>query len=560
MNTNNNLTLHLKALLKKSWKKTVLFLIIAIIVTVLSMIMPMLIKYILDTAITGGNVTLLIKVGLIYLILTLLVSFLELCLNVLRSNIHKSYFAVFKVKLLNHLSKFDGNFFSNKHTGDLFKTLESDLYTVENFGVDTYIQVIVAGIEALFSFCILWKMNFQLLIYVLIIQIIIIIIQKLINVQSSKSIQEVRMIAGKQADKHEAYLSNLMNIVITKGKQAILSDYIKGERDYARKAIFTDFILSCSQFSFSVLTNFTTVIIYLVGGYHVIKGKMTVGEMIAFGEYTVFLIGPIRNIVSMNNQIQQTKVALNRIYAILKRPTNTEQKKMEDLISDCPYKICFENVIFSYEGKRVFNDLNLELNTGIVYAFMGSSGGGKTTIVNLLYRLWEPDAGSITLNGIPISQYNLNSYRKLFSIVPQEHCLLDDTIYNNICWSKLKSRDEVEQVCRAVELWGWISSLENGIDTVIGENGVKISGGQKQRMGIARALLMPTPILVLDESTSAIDNETQEKIWRNLKPYFEGKIVMMIAHRLESIKKADYVYVIEDGIVAQKGTYQQIFK
>lgn len=311
MNTNNNLTLHLKALLKKSWKKTVLFLIIAIIVTVLSMIMPMLIKYILDTAITGGNVTLLIKVGLIYLILTLLMSFLELCLNVLRSNIHKSYFAVFKVKLLNHLSKFDGNFFSNKHTGDLFKTLESDLYTVENFGVDTYIQVIVAGIEALFSFCILWKMNFQLLIYVLIIQIII-IIQKLINVQSSKSIQEVRMIAGKQADKHEAYLSNLMNIVITKGKQAILSDYIKGERDYARKAIFTDFILSCSQFSFSVLTNFTTVIIYLVGGYHVIKGKMTVGEMIAFGEYTVFLIGPIRNIVSMNNQIQQTKVALNR--------------------------------------------------------------------------------------------------------------------------------------------------------------------------------------------------------------------------------------------------------
>lgn len=560
MNTNNNLTLHLKALLKKSWKKTVLFLIIAIIVTVLSMIMPMLIKYILDTAITGGNVTLLIKVGLIYLILTLLMSFLELCLNVLRSNIHKSYFAVFKVKLLNHLSKFDGNFFSNKHTGDLFKTLESDLYTVENFGVDTYIQVIVAGIEALFSFCILWKMNFQLLIYVLIIQIIIIIIQKLINVQSSKSIQEVRMIAGKQADKHEAYLSNLMNIVITKGKQAILSDYIKGERDYARKAIFTDFILSCSQFSFSVLTNFTTVIIYLVGGYHVIKGKMTVGEMIAFGEYTVFLIGPIRNIVSMNNQIQQTKVALNRIYAILKRPTNTEQKKMEDLISDCPYKICFENVIFSYEGKRVFNDLNLELNTGIVYAFMGSSGGGKTTIVNLLYRLWKPDAGSITLNGIPISQYNLNSYRKLFSIVPQEHCLLDDTIYNNICWSKLKSRDEVEQVCRAVELWGWISSLENGIDTVIGENGVKISGGQKQRMGIARALLMPTPILVLDESTSAIDNETQEKIWRNLKPYFEGKIVMMIAHRLESIKKADYVYVIEDGIVAQKGTYQQIFK
>lgn len=539
MNTNNNLTLHLKALLKKSWKKTVLFLIIAIIVTVLSMIMPMLIKYILDTAITGGNVTLLIKVGLIYLILTLLMSFLELCLNVLRSNIHKSYFAVFKVKLLNHLSKFDGNFFSNKHTGDLFKTLESDLYTVENFGVDTYIQVIVAGIEALFSFCILWKMNFQLLIYVLIIQIIIIIIQKLINVQSSKSIQEVRMIAGKQADKHEAYLSNLMNIVITKGKQAILSDYIKGERDYARKAIFTDFILSCSQFSFSVLTNFTTVIIYLVGGYHVIKGKMTVGEMIAFGEYTVFLIGPIRNIVSMNNQIQQTKVALNRIYAILKRPTNTEQKKMEDLISDCPYKICFENVIFSYEGKRVFNDLNLELNTGIVYAFMGSSGGGKTTIVNLLYRLWKPDAGSITLNGIPISQYNLNSYRKLFSIVPQEHCLLDDTIYNNICWSKLKSRDEVEQVCRAVELWGWISSLENGIDTVIGENGVKISGGQKQRMGIARALLMPTPILVLDESTSAIDNETQEKIWRNLKPYFEGKIVMMIAHRLESKKKAD---------------------
>ena len=130
------------------------------------------------------------------------------------------------------------------------------------------------------------------------------------------------------------------------------------------------------------------------------RRKMTVGEMIAFGEYTVFLIGPIRSIVSMNNQIQQTKVALDRIYDILKGPVNMEQKKRKMVISDCSYKICFKNVIFSYEGKRVFNDLNIELNTGTVYAFMGSSGGGKTTIVNLLYRLWEPDAGNITLNGI----------------------------------------------------------------------------------------------------------------------------------------------------------------
>lgn len=262
----------------------------------------------------------------------------------------------------------------------------------------------------------------------------------------------------------------------------------------------------------------------------------------------------------MNNQIQQTKVALDRIYDILKSPVNPEQKKRKIVISDCSYKICFKNVIFSYEGKRVFNDLNLELNTGTVYAFMGSSGGGKTTIVNLLYRLWEPDAGNITLNGIPITQYNLNSYRKLFSIVPQDHCLLDDTIYHNICWSKPKSRNEVEQVCHVVELWEWISSLDNGIDTVIGENGVKISGGQKQRIGIARALLMSTPILILDESTSAIDNETQGKIWRNMEPYFKEKIVIVIAHRLELIKKADYVYVLGDGEVAQKGTFQQLFQ
>lgn len=558
MNSNRNLYRYLTKLFRKNWKKTLLYLGMTIIVTVLEMCFPILIRDILDRGIGQGETSLLFRFAAAFMGITLTVAAMNLGMNLLKNSIRKSYSANLKVQLLKHLSRFDGEFFTNQHTGDIFKTLDNDLYVVESFGVDSVIMVAVAGIKAVVSLVILFKMNLPLLALVLLIQSSMMLIQKKVNACSSKNIQEVRSAAGKLANQNEAYISNLMNLVLTKGKQALLNQYVKSERNYAKKCVRTDFILGFSQTSFYILANLVTIVTYLVGGLAVIGGKMSIGEIMAFMEYTAFLIGPVRSIVSMNNQIQQTKVSLDRIEKLLNRPVEIKQDNKGLKPPEKPDYLCFSNVKFSYGTKEVLKGVDFTLRPGMIYGFMGGSGGGKTTLVNLLYRLWEPKEGEILLDGVPIQRYNLKAYRKLFSIVPQEHCLLNDTIYQNICWGLKKSKAEVEEVLRAVELTDWIAGLEEGLDTVIGENGVKISGGQKQRIGIARALLSDAPILILDEATSAVDNLTQKRIWEQITPYFKDKIILMIAHRMESIQKADYLYFLGDGVIEEEGTAKEL--
>lgn len=560
MNSNRMLYRYLIKLFGKNSKKILLYLVMTLVVTILEMCIPILTRDILDKGIVHGDTSLLFQFAVAFMGITLTVAAMNLGMNLLKNSIRKSYSANLKVRLLKQLSRFDGEFFTNQHTGDIFKTLDNDLYVVESFGVDSVITVAVAGIKAMVSLVILTKMNLLLLTLILLIQSGMMLVQKKVNVCSLKSIQEVRTAAGRLANQQEAYISNLMNLVLTKGKQALLNQYVKTERNYAKKCVRTDFILGFSQISFYILANLMTILTYLVGGMAVVGRKMTIGEIMAFMEYTAFLIGPVRSIVSMNNQIQQTKVSLSRIEKLLNRPVRIGQDNKGLKPPEKPESLCFSKVKFAYGSKEVLKGVDFVLHQGNIYGFMGSSGGGKTTLVNLLYRLWDPQEGEILLNGVSIQQYNLKAYRKLFSIVPQEQCLLDDTIYKNICWGLKKSKAEVEEVLRAVELMDWIDGLEEGLDTLIGENGVKLSGGQRQRIGIARALLLDTPILILDESTSAVDNLTQKRIWEQVTPYFKDKIILIIAHRMELVQKVDYLYYLGDGVIEEEGTAKELEK
>lgn len=554
MNGNKSLYRYLGKLFQKYRKKTLAYLGMILAVTLCEMLLPLLTRDILDKGIGKGDMKRLLFLTAMMMGLTLFIAAMNLGMTALKSSIRKSYSANLKVRLLRRLSRFDGAFFSNQHTGDLFKTLDHDLYVVESFGVDSVISVGMAGVKAAAALVILFGMNAPLLAVVLGIQGIMALIQKKVNEKSSKSIQEVRAVAGNLANQNEAYLSNLMNLVLTNGKETLLNQYIKNERAYAKKCVRTDCILGVSQTSFQILARLVTAATFLIGGLQGAAGGMTVGEIMAFMEYTAFLIGPVRSVISMNSQIQQTKVSLERIEGLLHTPVAIRQNNRGLSVPGRVDTLQFADVSFAYETKPVLEKVRFTLTPGRVFCFMGNSGGGKTTIVNLLYRLWEPCEGEILLNGVPIRKYNLSAYRKLFSVVPQEHCLLDDTIFHNICWNQKRSREEVEAVCRAAELMEWIDGLEKGLDTVIGENGVKISGGQKQRIGIARALLNPAPILILDEATSAVDNLTQSRIWDNIRPYFKEKIVIMIAHRIESIRKADYLYVLDHGRLVKEQT------
>lgn len=220
-----------------------------------------------------------------------------------------------------------------------------------------------------------------------------------------------------------------------------------------------------------------------------------------------------------------------------------------------------KNVNFSYSNNKILKNINYKFKPGKVYALVGATGCGKSTIINLLYRLWDVESGEITINDKNIKEYNLYSLRKNIAIVSQNTFLFDDTIENNLTLNnnRIKKEDYIE-TCKRIGIDEFISKLPDGYQTQVGENGVKLSGGQRQRIAIARMILQSKDILIFDEATSALDNITQEYILDNLRQYYENRIVIMIAHRLSTIRKADEIVVLNQGKIVEIGNHESLMQ
>ena len=287
---------------------------------------------------------------------------------------------------------------------------------------------------------------------------------------------------------------------------------------------------------------------------------MSIGDLIAFQQYTGMLIGPCISIIRSNTRIQQSLVSINRIFSILDEPItiqndNKGKKFKESFDGD----ILFDGVDFSYNEDKTLDNINIKFEKGKTTALVGSSGYGKSTIVNLLFRLWDIDKGKIMVDNIDIKDYNLKSLRKNISIVTQDLLLFDDSILNNLTLgNKNISKEYVKDICNRVDIYNFINELPNGFDTIIGEKGVKLSGGQKQRVAIARALISKSSIVIFDEATSALDNISQKTILENINDLLENKTVIVIAHRLSTIKNADKIYVIDKGKVIESGSHEEL--
>ena len=223
--------------------------------------------------------------------------------------------------------------------------------------------------------------------------------------------------------------------------------------------------------------------------------------------------------------------------------------------------IKFEDVTFYYEEKKpVLHDVFMEFKKGEIYAIVGPSGAGKTTLMHLLFRLWDCISGSITVDGIDIKDFDIDCLRGQISIVSQNIFLLNDTIYNNIVLGKEIADEELQHILVQAGLHEFINTLPNKLETVVGENGIKLSGGEKQRISIARALLKKNPILIFDEATSMLDNETEEKIISILLDSFKDTTIILIAHRLSTVKNANTIYVLNNGTIMEHGNHDQLLE
>src|SRR6266516_482582 len=341
-----------------------------------------------------------------------------------------------------------------------------------------------------------------------------------------------------------------------------LLDYMLGRHVVLRKEMFARRREMVLWTSWGLLLGIVNVVIVWYGGYLHVRGRASIGDIMAFQWYTFLLLNPVWNIVNSFSELQRSLAAMERVFEVLAMDNDKPDRPDACDAPAIVRELEFENVAFEYRtGRPVVRDFNIAVPGGSVVALVGRSGAGKTTVTDLVARFHDPTRGRILLNDTDIRDLQLRSYRDLLAIVQQEVFLFDGSVRDNLAYGRHDATDaEVEDAAPRANAHGFIVRLPRGYETWIGERGVKLSGGQQQRLAIARAILASPQILILDEATSNLDTESEQLIQAAMADLLAGRTTFVIAHRLSTIRLADLILLMENGAVVERGTHEDLMR
>jgi subfamily B ATP-binding cassette protein MsbA len=360
----------------------------------------------------------------------------------------------------------------------------------------------------------------------------------------TESLGGVRIVKGFHAEAREA-------AVFESGAMRLFEN--------VRKTLFATSMIGLAS---TLLMGIVSITVMLVGGRLLVRGSMTIGDFFAFTLYLGFLVAPVFQMVSIGTQITEAFAGLDRMHEVLEeRPEDIDPERTADL-DGVTGNIRFENVSFEYDAaKPVLHSISLDAVPGTVTALVGSSGSGKSTLIGLVAAFAKPISGRVYIDGVDLSTVKLDSYRSHLGVVLQDNFLFDGSIKENVLFGRPGASDEdVLRAATIARVDEFAFKLEQGLDTIVGERGVKLSGGQRQRVAIARAILADPKILILDEATSSLDTESEALIQEGLAALMAGRTTFVIAHRLSTIRSADQILVLEQGQIVERGTHAQLLQ
>ncbi|MCL7754358.1 ABC transporter ATP-binding protein [Polaribacter sp. Z022] len=452
------------------------------------------------------------------------------------------------------------SFFDNTKSGALVSRIMSDVEGVRNLIGTGLVQLIGGSFTAIVTLVILIKMNVWMTLFTF----IPLSVFGVIALKSFKFIRPIFRARGKiNAEVKGRLTETLGGIRVIKAFNAEDQEakiFEKGVADIfqnVKKSMTASAIMTSSS---TFLIGLATTGVMGIGGYYMMQGTMTFGEFIKFTFLLAFMIAPIVQMSNIGSQLTEALAGLDRTEELMNMHAEEDNEERDIVLEDVKGEMIFEDVSFSYEeGKEVLNNINFKVPSGSVTALVGSSGSGKSTIAGLSATFLNPKSGKITIDDKDMSKVKLSSYRKHLGVVLQDEFLFEGTIRDNILFPRPNATEkELQNAVKAAYVNEFTDRFDDGLDTLIGERGVKLSGGQRQRLAIARAILADPKIIILDEATSSLDTESESLIQKSLSELVKDRTTIVIAHRLSTIKQADQILVIEAGNIAERGTHDEL--
>lgn len=462
--------------------------------------------------------------------------------------------------IFEHIEKQSFSFFDKNRTGQLMSRTTTDLFEISELAHHGPEDLLISLLTLFGAFFVMVSIRWQLavIVFVTLPLLIFAVYSSRKSLMGSSS-----LVKGKTAEINSAVESSISGARTTKiftNEDYEFSKFEKSNQNFfdAKRLYYKAMAGMHSKMEF--VTHILSVIILAVGGFYIMKGKMTLGDLVAANMFVAAFLQPIRRLANFVEQFSTGMAGFMRFSEMMQIHEEMPEKPDAVELSEKIESVDFENVSFDYsENFPVLKNISLEVKKGQTVAFVGPSGGGKTTLCNLLARFYEVKGGSIKINGIDIRDYKLKSLRSQIGFVQQDVFMFAGTIRENIAYGRPDATEaEIIEAAKEAEIYDDIMNMQNGFDSVIGERGIKLSGGQKQRISIARVFLKNPPVLVLDEATSALDSITEQKIQSAFDRLCSGRTAFVIAHRLSTIKNADKIAVLENHKIVESGTHEQL--
>ncbi|MGE7609942.1 ABC transporter ATP-binding protein [Peribacillus frigoritolerans] len=532
----------------------------AVLIAVLELVFPLAVNRIIDDLLPTNNwkyiIISCIALLAIYLLSTLLNFIVSYYGHKLGINIETDL----RENLFSKLQKQSFKFFDNNKTGHLVSRMTNDLMDIGEIAHHGPEDLFIAFMTIFGAFFVMFQINWQLAIIVFTVVPFLIVLSVYF---SRKMTRAFKRMFGDIANYNARIENNISGIRVVQSftkEDHEIQLFNRSNSEFRLTKLLAYKIMAWSTSMNFILMKLVALTVLGCGAWYVIHGKMTYGEFVAFIMLSNIFIAPIKQISSILETLPKGYAGFKRYLELVDMFPDIHDVKDAIEVDSVKGDVVFENVSFGYEADRtILKDISFSVTAGNTIALVGASGGGKTTLCSLLPRFYDIQSGSIKIDGIDIRDYKLTSLRKHIGIVQQDVFLFDGTIRDNIMYGNTEATEaQLYQAIEDAQLNDLIEQLPEGLETLIGERGVKLSGGQKQRVSIARIFLKNPPILILDEATSALDTETEKAVQKALERLSINRTTLVIAHRLATIKHADRIIVVQNGEIIEQGAHDNL--